>query len=104
MKAAIKPTTLIGGTGNDFFYGGAGTNTFAFKLGWGFDTIMDWTTGAGNQIDLTALAASGVQALTDLTQIITNGSDVITTSHTGTNSITLHGFSTTLTASSFKFA
>ena len=48
--------TLIGGTGNDFLYGGAGTNTFKFDAGWGHDTIMDWTSGASNQIDLTALA------------------------------------------------
>ncbi len=96
--------TLMGGAGNDFLYGGAGTNTFGFQAGWGHDTIMDWTTGTNNQIDLTALASSGVHAISDLTQTITNGSDVITSSHTGSNSITLHGVNSTLAAGSFKFA
>jgi Ca2+-binding RTX toxin-like protein len=96
--------TLFGGTGNDFLYGGAGTNTFGFKPGWGQDTIMDWTAGTNDQIDLTALATQGVHAITDLTQTIVNGSDVITSSHTGNNSITLNGFNNTLTASSFHFA
>ncbi len=96
--------TLIGGTGNDFLYGGAGTNTFGFQVGWGRDTIMDWASGTNNQIDLTALASLGVHAISDLNQTITNGSDVITSSHTGTNSITLNGFNSTLSASSFHFA
>ena len=65
---------------------------------------MDWTAGTGNQIDLTALAAQGVHAITDLTQTIVNGSDVITSSHTGTNSITLLGVGTPLSAGSFHFA
>ena len=95
--------TLIGGTGNDFLYGGAGTNTFGFAIGWGHDTIMDWTSGANDQIDLTALASQGVHAVTDLTQTIVNGSDVITSSHTAANSITLMGVGSVLTASSFKF-
>ena len=96
--------TLFGGTGNDFLYGGAGTNTFGFKAGWGMDTIMDWTSGTDDQIDLTALATHGVHAITDLTQTIVNGNDVITSSHTGTNSITLMGVGSALTASSFHFA
>ena len=54
-------------------------------------------------IDLTALAGSGVHAITDLTQTIIGGNDVITSSHTGTNSITLLGVGSALTASSFHF-
>ena len=96
--------TLFGGTGNDFLYGGAGTNTFGFQTGWGQDTIEDWTAGTNDQIDLTALAGLGVHAITDLTQSITAGNDVITSSHTGTNSITLMGVGTALSASSFHFA
>jgi hypothetical protein len=65
---------------------------------------MDWTTGTGDQIDLTALSSLGVHAVTDLTQTITNGSDVITSSHTGSNNITLHGVNSSLTAGSFHFA
>jgi hypothetical protein len=43
-----------------------------------------------------------VHATTDVTQTITGGNDVITSSHTGTNSITLLGVGA-LTASSFHF-
>jgi Ca2+-binding RTX toxin-like protein len=96
--------TMLGGAGNDFLYGGGGTNTFRFQSGWGQDTIVDWTTGTNNQIDLTALAGLGVHAVTDLTQTITGGNDVITSSHTGTNSITLMGVGSALSLSSFHFA
>ena len=65
---------------------------------------MDWTAGTGNIIDLTAESSLGVHQLSDISQTIVNGSDVITSSHTGTNSITLHGFNSALTASSFQFA
>ncbi len=104
LYAGAGTNTLTGGTGNDFLYGSAGTTTFAFQQGWGKDTIMSWAGGSSNQIDLTALASLGVHATTDLTQTITNGSVVITSSHTGTNSITLNGVNATLTASSFHFA
>jgi hypothetical protein len=70
----------------------------------GQDTIEDWTAGTNSQIDLTALAGLGVHAITDLTQTITGGNDVITSSHTGTNSITLLGVGSALTAPSFHFA
>jgi hypothetical protein len=45
-----------------------------------------------------------VHAITDLTQTITAGNEVITSGHTGSNSITLLGVGATLTASSFHFA
>jgi Ca2+-binding RTX toxin-like protein len=96
--------TLFGGTGNDFLYGGAGTNTFTFATGWGHDTIEDWAAGTNSIINLTGLAGLGVHAITDLTQTITGGNDVITSGHTGTNSITLLGVGSALTASSFHFA
>ncbi len=104
LYAGPGTNTLTGGTGNDFLYGSSGTTTFAFKQGWGKNTIMSWAAGTNNQIDLTALASLGVHAIGDLTQTIVNGSDVITSSHTGTNSITLNGIGSTLSASSFKFA
>jgi hypothetical protein len=44
------------------------------------------------------------QYLVSLTQAIVNGSDVITSSHTGTNSITLMGVGSALTALSSHFA
>jgi hypothetical protein len=96
--------TLFGGTGNDFLYGGLGANIFKFATNWGQDTIEDWTAGTNSQIDLTALAGLGVHAVTDLTQTITGSNDVITSSHTGTNSITLMGVGSALSASSFHFA
>ena len=80
-----------------------GTNTFTFAANWGKDTIEDWTAGTNSIIDLTRSRASGVHAITDLTQTISGGKDVITSSHTGTNSITLLGVSSALAASSFHF-
>jgi Ca2+-binding RTX toxin-like protein len=73
FHTATSSVYLYGGTGNDFLYGGTGTNTFEFATG------------------CTALSGSGVHAITDPTQTITNGNDVITSSHTGANSITLLG-------------
>ncbi|PWT86145.1 MAG: hypothetical protein C5B56_12895 [Proteobacteria bacterium] len=92
--------------GSDFLYGGVGNNTFAFKPGWGQDTIMDWTTqGATDLIDLTGLAALGVHGLANLAQSIVNGSDVISSSLTGAdNSITIRNLNSTLGAASFHFA
>jgi len=104
FHTATSSVYLYGGSGNDTLFGGTGTNTFEFATGWGQDTIEDWTAGTNSIIDLTALAGSGVHAVTDLTQTIVNGSDVITSSHTGTNSITVNGLNNTLTASSFHFA
>ena len=95
--------TLFGGIGNDFLYGGLGTNTFTFATNWGKDTIEDWTAGTNDLIDLSGLSSLGVHAITDLTQTISGGKDVITSSHTGTNSITLMGVGTALVASSFHF-
>ncbi len=104
LYAGSGTNTLTGGTGNDFLYGSSGTTTFAFEQSWGKDTIIGWASGSNNQIDLTALAPAGVHAISDLTQTIVGGSDVITSTHTGSNSITLNGFGSTLTAASFKFA
>ncbi len=104
LHAGSGTNTLIGGSGNDFLYGSTGTTTFEFLQNWGKDAIVYWASGANNQIDLTALASQGVHAITDLTQTIVAGSDVITSSHTGANSITLSGVGSTLAASSFKFA
>ncbi len=104
LYGAAGNDTLLGGTGNDYLWGGAGSNTFVFQPGWGKDTIMDWTAGTNNMIDLTGLAGAGVHGMADIAQSIVNGSDVIGSSHTGTNSITLYGLGNTLTGSSFKFA
>ena len=95
--------SLFGGSGSDFLYGAGGTNIFQFAAGWGKDTIEDWTAGTNDIIDLTGLSSLGVHAITDLTQTITGGKDVITSSHTGTNSITLVGVGSALAASSFHF-
>jgi RTX calcium-binding nonapeptide repeat (4 copies) len=96
--------TLLGGGANDFLFGGLGSNTFQFAAGWGQDTIEDWTAGTGNILDLTLLSGQGVHTVSDLTQTISGGMDVITSVHTGTNSITLLGVGTALTAGSFHFA
>ena len=95
--------TLFGGTASDFLYGGLGTNTFTFAANWGKDTIEDWTAGTNSIIDLSGLSSLGVHTITDLTQTIIAGKDVITSSLTGTNSITLLGVGSALAASSFHF-
>ena len=70
--------TLFGGTGNDFLYGGLGTNTFEFgpagartpsRTGPRAPTASSISPGS---------PASGVHAITDLTQTISGGKDVIT--------------------------
>ena len=104
--------TLKGGTGSDFLYGGGGANTFQFQQGWGQDVIGDWNSGSGNVINLESLAGLGVHGLADITQTIqtltVNGnsvlSDIITSSHTSTNSIILWGVSSALAVGSFHFA
>jgi Ca2+-binding RTX toxin-like protein len=103
LYGAAGNDTLFGGIHNDFLFGGAGSNTFQFQQGWGQDTIMDWTSGTNNIIDLTALGALGVHTLNDISQSTASGSDVITSSHTGANSITLHGFASTLGSGGFHF-
>ena len=82
-----------------------GTNTFTFasRLGQGHHRGLDRGHQRPDRPDR-RLPGSGVHAITDLTQTITGGNDVITSSHTGTNSITLLGVGSALTASSFHFA
>ena len=46
--------TLIGGRGNDRLTGGNDADTFKFASGDGADTITDFNSGEGDQIDLTA--------------------------------------------------
>ena len=96
--------TIKTGSGNDYLYGGLGANTFQFQAGWGQDTIQDWAAGLGNKIDLTGLASLGVHGVADITQGVVNGADVITSSQTGSNSITLTGYASFLTAGNFLFA
>ena len=93
--------TMKGGTGNDYMYGGLGSNSFAVGAGWGQDTIQDWTAGTANHIDMTALAASGVHSMADLTISVVGGNDVIAFSG---NSLTLNSFAGVLTAGNFVFA
>lgn len=57
--------SITGGTGADKLTGGAGANTFVFATGASgavsdtvFDTITDWTAGAGNKIDDGAVTLS----------------------------------------------
>ena len=43
---------MSGGLGNDAMSGGQGNDTFVFRLGDGFDHVMDFTAGdSSSQID-----------------------------------------------------
>lgn len=104
LYGASGNDTLKGGAGNDYLFGGAGANTFQFQIGWGVDSIQDWSAGTGNIIDMTALAALNIHSLGDITQTIVNGNDVITSALAGGNSITLVGVASALAAGNFHFA
>jgi hypothetical protein len=73
-------------------------------MGWGHDSIRDWTAGTNDQLDLTALSGLGVREVGDLAQIIAGGNDVIAASHAGTNSITLIGVGSAADGVEFSLA
>ena len=97
--------TLTGGAGNDTLTGGAGIDTFVYTSAFGFDTITDFTAGAGTthdtlQLSLGAQFSSLAQVIAAATQVGAN--TVITVDATDT--ITLNNVNkTALVASNFVF-
>ena len=97
--------TLTGGAGNDTLTGGAGIDTFVYTSAFGFDTITDFTAGAGTTHDILQLAlgpqfSSLAQVIAAATQVGAN--TVITIDATDT--ITLSNVTkTALVANNFVF-
>jgi Ca2+-binding RTX toxin-like protein len=92
--------TITGGLGNDSLNGGLGNDVFVYSANWGADTITGWQDGL-DLMDLTALAASGVHSIADLT-ITTIGPDTLVS--WTTNSITLTGTAGLIGNTDFLFA
>ena len=96
---------LTGGAGNDTLTGGAGIDTFVYQPAFGFDTITDFTAGAGTthdvlQLSLGAQFSSLAQVIAAATQVGANA--VITIDANDT--ITLNNVNkTALVASNFVF-
>jgi hypothetical protein len=55
---------LDGGTGMDMLAGGGGKDVFAYAVGYGADTILDFLQADGDAIDFTAMA--GLRSVGDL--------------------------------------
>ncbi|MEQ1809144.1 MAG: calcium-binding protein [Terricaulis sp.] len=65
--------TITGGAGGDVIIGGLGADTFVYQAGWGADSVLDFQNGS-DLFDMTALAANGVNDISDLI-IGSNGAD-----------------------------
>jgi len=79
---------LIGGAGNDTLSGGAGDDTFVFGMGFGLDTISDFTAGAGtdDKIEIDHALFADFTAIQGASQQV--GSNVVIT-YDVSNTITL---------------
>jgi Ca2+-binding RTX toxin-like protein len=77
---------LIGQAGNDQLTGGAGADHFVFnQMGFGADTIVDFSETQGDRIDLRGLDVSYddlVFSQFGTSAVITIGSDTITVANT----------------------
>ena len=80
---------LDGGTGNDTLTGGTGSDVFAYAIGYGADTVADFSHADGDAIDFTTI--SSVSTLSD---VLSRATQV------GANTIVNFGGSDTLTLTS----
>jgi serralysin len=64
---------LDGRSGADVLNGGGGSDVFIFKPGYGRDTIVDFTTSAGDKIDL-----SGFSSVGSIADVLSHASQVAT--------------------------
>jgi Ca2+-binding RTX toxin-like protein len=91
---------LIGAAGNDFLFGGANNDVFAFSAGFGHDTILDFAPGGDDIQFRTEVFANFAQVMANATQV---GTDVVITKDAG-NTITLDNVLLgSLAASDFLF-
>ena len=88
---------LDGGSERDYLSGGTGADTFMFVDAFGQDFVNDFRQGE----DTLEFQVAGVSGFDDL-DIVLNGSDtVISTTASATDTVTLVGFTGTLTDSDF---
>lgn len=93
--------TMQGGLDSDYLTGGAGSDRFVFDASWGSDVVNDWTSGV-DQIDMTALAGSGVHSTADFQFFnVVSGSCVIGWNG---NFITFQGYNAVVSNTDFLFA
>ena len=91
---------LTGGTGNDTLYGNGGNNTFAFDVGMGNDTIMDFQISQDTMQFSTALLMNYSAAMADASQA---GANTVININSST-SVTLENVTKTdLTTANFSF-
>ena len=69
LNGGTEDDKLVGGAGNDDLSGGGGANTFVFSTedAGDSDAILDWDTGTGNMIDLTAFELTADQVIEAIT-------------------------------------
>ncbi|WP_317205107.1 beta strand repeat-containing protein, partial [Janthinobacterium sp.] len=105
LTGDLNANMITGGAGNDTLTGGAGIDTFIYTPAFGFDTITDFTAGAGTthdvlQLSLGAQFSSLAQVIAAATQVGANTLITIDANDT----ITLNNVTkTALVASNFVF-
>jgi len=89
FAAGAGNDVIDGGTGNDAMSGGVGDDTFVFRLGDGFDHVMDFTAGdsSGDVIELTGY---GVANFAQLQAVMTQDGGDVMIAFDSDNQITLH--------------
>jgi Ca2+-binding RTX toxin-like protein len=93
--------TLIGGSGNDTLLGGVGHDTFVFAVGFGKDTVADFSAGDGDVVQFDADVFSDFQHVLDASTQV--GADVVIALDAA-NAITLKGIAlSALHADEFVF-
>jgi Ca2+-binding RTX toxin-like protein/20S proteasome alpha/beta subunit len=93
---------LDGGTGNDTLIGGTGSDVFVYAIGYGADTVADFSDADGDTIDFTTI--SSVSTLSDVLSRATQvGADTII-NFGGSDTLTLTNVNeSALAASDFYF-
>ncbi len=99
LLGTITADTLIGGAGNDTLTGGAGADIFVYRSGFGADTITDFSSAAGDRIDVSSFGGiTFAQIQSQLSQV---GANAVVTFGAG-STLTLQNIAaSSLTAADF---
>ena len=98
LIASVGDDLLAGGADNDLLEGGVGADVFAFAVGHGDDTIIDFELGT-DRIDLKDFR--DISTIDDLSITRSEADTIIDLSAHGGGTITLEGFSGVLTKVDF---